>query len=187
MLRYTVREGNDGPAYELRLEGTHLDVYLLRWEDATKRWWRPPDASPVTRAGWDFSIQAVRVRERTMSRELVAVANRVFGEKLRALDVSRQGSLFPNSCSVCGADRNTFPETAVRDEFGNIAETNGRQWIAPEEPVRWDCHVCERLVCRNCALTYPGQPAEFYYHTYCSEACRAAAPEGFAHDDEVMR
>lgn len=186
MLRYTVRE-EQGAAYEMRLEGRRLDVYALRWNDATRRWWRPADRPPVARAEWDFTVQAVRVAEKGMGREMVAVANRVFGEKLRALDVPRQEGLFPDSCSVCGADRETFPETAVRDEFGNIVETDGRPWVAPDQPVQWPCHVCGRLVCRNCVLTHPGSMAEIYYHTYCSEACRAAAPEGFAHDDEVMR
>ena len=135
---------------------------------------------------WDLAMHAVRVVEIAFPQDVVDVANAEFGPMLRKLDRQRQTGLFPECCDVCGVSRNTFPEIAVHDEYGNIMETRGNPWTAPDEPIRWTCHVCGRLVCRRCTLTWPGGN-QYYFHTYCSEACRAVAPPEFARDDDGDR
>lgn len=189
MLTYLLREGNSEGGVELRLSGRTVWAYRTRWSDADKRW--VPASHAFAKALWDFGRGLVVVADAAMPRDLIEVANRAFGAKLRELDRPRQCGIFGGGCSVCGADRNTYPETAVRDAHGNIMETcGGQKWMAPDEPVRWSCHVCARLVCRRCTLLRPdsSHPAglpEHYFHTYCSEACRAAAPVGFAEDDAL--
>jgi hypothetical protein len=186
MLSHRVRfdDGPDDRAVELRLEGHHVLSFDCRWQ--AKQW--VPDTKPFAKALWDFDAHAIRVSERAMPQALVDAANRAFGPLMRKEERPRQASLFPNACCVCGADRNTYPETAIRDGYGNICETRGQKWVTPDEPIRTPCHVCDRLVCRMCMLTRPdsGSMQEYYFHTYCSEACRRAAPSRFAHDDESM-
>ena len=73
-------------------------------------------------------------------------------------------------------------------------ETRGSQWVSPDTPVEWPCHVCDRLGCRKCTLTIPdstpsgisGIGEEYYATTYCSESCRAAATPDMLNYDEVM-
>lgn len=185
MLSYRVRaeDADDDRAVELRLHGRHVVAHEMAWRMLV---WVPA-TTPFARALWDFETHSVSISERTMPQFLVEVANRVFGERMRELDRPRQRGIFDGGCCVCGTDRNTFPETAVRDGYGNIIETRGRQWKAPEEPIRWRCHVCDRLVCRDCTLTFPDGVRQYYHHTYCSESCRAAAPSEYAVEDEQMR
>jgi hypothetical protein len=193
MLTYRVRGVDDGPAYELKLVGKFLEAHKLRWVGKPVEQYVADGM--LAYAQWDFAHHEVLVSHEAMPQALVDVANRVFGAQLKELDATRQEGLFPNACSVCGDDKNRFPETAVRDGYGNIMETRGKPWMAPNEPIEWRCRVCERLVCRNCTLTrpdsrmsdYPFGWAEYYATTYCSEACRAAAPADMHHDDEVMR
>ena len=191
MLTHTVREDDEGTALQLELRGKIVRVVEMRW--AVNQW--VPTSKVVGLGEWNFAAQAVQVVDARMPRELVPVMNRVFGEQLRALDPTRQQGLFEKACSVCGTDRNTFPETAVRDGHGNIMETRGEKWVAPDEPVEWLCAVCDRRVCRACALAIPGSAPssfpslgdEYYANTYCSLACRAAAPPDMLQDDENTR
>jgi hypothetical protein len=113
---------------------------------------------------------------------IVEAAGRRLGSLLRALDVPRQDGLFPNGCSVCGA---TEVLAGLHHGVYDVYPL-GRQ----EEyvPVRWTCHVCERLVCPRCTLERNDTSGrEFYFHTYCCEACRRAAPLEFMQDDQDMR
>jgi hypothetical protein len=177
--RILFENGPEDRAVELRLEGRHVFAYEARW--SFEKWRSQPE--PFAKALWDFGSHTILVSGREMSQTLVDVANRAFGARMRAAECSRQGSLFPDACCVCGADRNTFPETAIRDGYGNICETRGQKWVTPDEPITWVCHVCDRLVCRKCTLTRPDL-REYYFHTYCSEACRLAAPSSFIRNDE---
>lgn len=183
MLRHRIRFA-DTPAdhaYELRLEGRYVLAFNCHWK--WERW--VPASEPFGRAMWDFNTHAISVSEQTMSQSLVDAANHTFGSLMREAERPRQTGLFANACCVCGADRNTYPETAVRDGYGNICETRGKLWVSPDEPIRTPCHVCDRLVCRLCILTVPNSFGhQFYHHTYCSEACRQAAPANFAGDDD---
>lgn len=177
MLRYRVAEEDaDGIAVELRLEGTYVFAYKLRWIDVSKIW--VAVRTPFAKAQWDFKTQSISVAETAFGRPLADVCDRVFGEQMRAKDRPRQGGIFEPSCSVCGRDRDTFPETMVKTSDGEV-------WVSSDEPLHWRCHVCDRLVCRHCTLVRDDL-GQYYFHTYCSEACRSAAPESFANDDEVM-
>lgn len=170
--------------YRIDLVGQDLQVFRLHRRFPGSRVLREPLG---VLAKWSFESHEVAVSFPGMPPEMIAAANGIFGPKLRELDPPRQEGLFPHCCSVCGVDRNTFPETAVRHTNGNIVETDGKPWVSPDEPIRWECHVCGRLVCRNCTLVWPESGGQFYYHTYCSEACRAAAPRDFHDEDENMR
>jgi len=184
MLTHTVCETDEhADGFQLELRGRRVRAIKLWW---TGQGWVPTE-DVVGEGEWNFDAQAVQVVDARMPRHLVPVMNRVFGQHLRELDRPRQRGIFPEACSVCGVDRDTFPETAVRDGHGNIVERNGRKWMSDDQPLRWDCHVCGRLVCRRCTLTWPGATAQYYFHTYCSESCRAAAPPDFADDDEYHR
>jgi hypothetical protein len=171
MLEHRIRAATTTSTLDIVLSGKTLTLHPVST--------RVREA-PIAAGEWDFSEQAVRVVEIAFPAEAVAIANTVFGRKLRDLDRLRQRGLFPRSCSVCGADRNFYPETAVHDEHGNLVG------MTPDAPITWVCHVCDRLVCRNCTLTWPGG-RQYYFHTYCSEACRTAAPGSWGAEDEADR
>lgn len=166
---------------ELRLSGGVVFAHKIRDISGVA------SASPFAKARWNFENYCIDAAQAAFGRELCRLADEVFGPQMREKDRARQAGLPLEGacCSVCGVDQNTFPETAVYDTAGNLCETNGTPWVAPPEPLRWRCHVCDRLVCRNCTLVRK-DVGQYYYHTYCSEACRAAAPPSFADDDEYM-
>lgn len=179
MISCRVQEDADDPgrAVELTLEGRKICAYEMRWDETLKRW--HVNDTPYAKALWNFDLHAVEVAEKAFGKVLADMADRMFGEHMRSLDRPRQGGLLGEvQCSVCGTDRETFPETAVHDGRGNV-------WAAPDEPLQWQCHVCGRYVCRRCTLVRDDL-GQYYFHTYCSEACRQAAPRSFADDDEVM-
>jgi hypothetical protein len=146
------------------LSGNLISVYDVVWDayGVAQR-----SRSPTAQGQWDFITQALAIADPNLKSHVIEEINKRLGAHLRALDVPRQAGLFPEGCSVCGTTENTFSE-------------------GQSEPVRWTCHVCGRLVCRTCMLVWPFS-REFYFHTYCCEACRAAAPVGFSRDDEDMR
>lgn len=175
MLTHRIRFDGHEDAIEFQLEGKHVYAHRMVWLDTSEEW--VAAAKEFAKACWCFDTHTVA--DSSWPADLLDVVNRVFGSKLRALDPPRQQGLFPTGCSVCGDDQNTFPESAVYDGYGNL------QGQASPEPVTWSCHVCDRLVCRSCTLAR--DDGEYYFHTYCSPACRAAAPRSFMKDDESMR
>lgn len=159
MISFRVQEDADDPgrAVELTLEGRNICAYEMRWDETLKRW--HVNDTPYAKALWNFDLHAVEVAEKAFGKVLADMADRMFGEHMRSLDRPRQGGLLGEvQCSVCGTDR---------------------------EPLQWQCHVCGRYVCRRCTLVRDDL-GQYYFHTYCSEACRQAAPRSFADDDEVM-
>ena len=160
--------------YRVELRGRDIHVYRLR---VSPEKYLLRKALGVL-AKWDFVRQEVEVHFDGAPDTLVQVCNDEFGKRLRALEPQRQQGLFENGCSVCGNDRNTFPETVQKDQFDNVVT------VYPDEPVRWECQVCSRLVCRKCTLVGPS--GRYYHHTYCSEACRAANPLGWDDEDDMM-
>lgn len=158
--------------YKMHLEGRDVKVFRLHAKEGGML-----VAEPLgSLAKWSFESHEVEVHFDGMPPELIEVANAVFGTQLRKLEPKRQGGLFPGSCCVCGAAQDTFPETLQHDEHGNVFS------VASPEPLRWRCNVCNRLVCRKCTLVAPS--GRYYHHTYCSEACRAANPDGWDSEDD---
>lgn len=186
MLIHRVGMQAAGPSYEFRLSGRKVSVHELAWQTQGGGW---KAVKVLGEALWSFEHHEIEATLEGFPEELIEKTNEAFAGQLRALEPPRQTGLFgPDCCSVCGADKTTYPETIIRDAFGNPMETRGQVWKSPDDPVEWPCHVCDRLVCRRCALTRKDSvAAEYYFHTYCSEACRAAAPPDFAADDEDMR
>lgn len=188
MLTHRVAMPDSPLVVELQLSGKEILMRRLQ-PQAEGSGWDPGDL--MAKALWSFEHQEIDATFEGFPDAMVPVANRVFSAMLKELDRPRQTGLFGEKCcSVCGADKVTYPESIIRDGYGNPMETRGEIWKNPDSPVEWPCHVCERLVCRKCALTRTdGQLGleEYYSHTYCSEACRAAAPPSFAADDENMR
>jgi hypothetical protein len=132
-------------------------------------------------AEWDFVTHTISVAEMNFPTDLIPLLEQTFGDQLKKLEPVRQEVLFKGGCSVCGVKEVNFPHQAIRDGYGNIIAGS------PPEKVRWECSICNRLVCRNCALTVDDLGREIWHNTYCSQACRAAAPADLLDEDEQNR
>lgn len=175
-FRLGVGVGTEQHGYDVVLSGDLLSVFESSWNEKTTQWDRQPQ--PVAEGQWDFASQALTIVEVSMPSEVIGPINERLGTYLRGFDVPRQPSLFPGGCSVCGCVTNT-----VKDEE-NIARQINLADSDSGEPVRWTCHVCGRRVCRKCTLVR-SDAQQYYFHTYCCEACRKAAPPEFESDDET--
>lgn len=141
-------------------------------------------------AEWDFTTHEIAVAEKDFPELWMKWAQQAIRNKLMPLEPTRRPGLFKDGCSVCGVTEITHPHTAIKDQYGNIMRSPGlpgepdKLWISPPEKVEWLCCICDRLVCRNCVCTIDGN--EIWHNTYCSEACRAAAPaDDLAHDEQT--
>lgn len=174
MIEFSLCLGVGEPQYsvDVVLSGSRVSVFYLTWNVTQLVFDRSPE--PFSEGQWDFTVHTMFVADERMTPDLVDEINSRLGKHMRSLEVPRQSGLFPNGCSVCGAT-----ETLIGDAHSVRGESIYEQ-------VRWTCHVCDRLVCPGCTLTRMDRRLEFYFHTYCCEACRAAAPVGFTEDDEDM-
>lgn len=130
---------------------------------------------------WDFAQQRIVATEANLPEDVIAQVEESLSPYLRSKDIPRQAGILPGSCSVCGLLENPRTDDAVLDFL-----VDPRPSL--EAPCTWPCHVCQRLVCSRCALTFESASGkQYYYHTYCSEMCREAAPASFDNDEDIMQ